>query len=108
MRKGEKNVVELPAKIQRVCMDYVRPSPLWTSDSTWGPLGFSSDKLLQVQSPKKINFCHSSIPTWRQASMLLVQQSCSYAQKFLINFIRNFRSVCYSIFHVSCLGGIYM
>ena len=39
MRKGEKNVVELPAKIQRVRMGYMRPSPLWTSDSTWGPLG---------------------------------------------------------------------
>ena len=29
------------------------------------PWGFSSDKLLQVQSPKKI-FCHSNIPPWRQ------------------------------------------
>ena len=39
MRKGEKNVVDLPAKIQRLCMDNIRPSPLWTSDYTWGPLG---------------------------------------------------------------------
>ena len=38
MRKGEKNVVDLPAKIQRLCMDNIRPSPLWTSDYTWGPL----------------------------------------------------------------------
>ena len=33
------------------------------------PWGFSSDKSLQVHSPKKI-FCHSNIPTWRQASAL--------------------------------------
>ena len=39
MRKGEKNVVDLPAKIQRLCIDNIRPSPLWTSDYTWGPLG---------------------------------------------------------------------
>ena len=87
-------------KFKECALDYVRPSPFWTSDSTWGPLGFSSDKLLQVQSPKKINFCHSNIPTWRQASVLLVQQSCSYAQKFLINFISKFL-LCL-LFHFPC------
>ena len=34
------------------------------------PWGFSSDKLLQDQSPKEI-FCHFNIPTWRQAGALL-------------------------------------
>ena len=42
------------------------------------PWGFSSDKLLQVQSPKNF-FCHSNVPIWRQASALWVLQSCFYA-----------------------------
>ena len=69
MRKGENNVVELPAKIQRVCIDSCVLHPCGPVTLPGVPWGFSSDKLLQVQSPKKI-FCHSNIPTWRQASML--------------------------------------
>ena len=61
------------------------------------PWGFSSDKLLQVQSPKKI-FLHSNVPIWRQASALWVLQSRFYAL-----FIRNVRSVRYSVFYVCCL-----
>ena len=47
------------------------------------PWGFSSHKLLQVQSPRKI-FLHSNVPIWRQASALWVLPSCFYAL-----FIRN-------------------
>ena len=60
-KKRRKNAVALPAKNLRV----------WTASFTlvhqWLDPGFSSDKSLQVQSPKKF-FCHSNIPMWRQAS----------------------------------------
>ena len=75
-----------------------RPSSLWTSNWTQAPRGAFLRQLLQVQSPKKI-FCHSNIPTWRQASALLLLQSCFYAL-----FIQNFCSVCYSVFYVCCLN----
>ena len=60
---------------------FLHPCGLMTRPGV--PWGFSSHKLLQVQSPRKI-FLHSNVPIWRQASALWVLQSCFYAL-----FIRN-------------------
>ena len=96
-RKGEKNVVELPAKNRRVWTASFTLVDQWLDPGS--PGGF---RQTNGQFPKEI-FCHFNIPTWRQASALLsalwVLQSCFYAW-----FIRNFCSVCYSVFHVCCLN----
>ena len=76
-------------RVLHPCGLMTRPGVSW---------GFSSNKLLQVQSPKKI-FGHSNVPIWRQASALWVLQSCFYAL-----FIRNVCSVRYSAFYVCCLN----
>ena len=71
MRKGENNVVELHClpKFKECAWAKCLLHPCGPVTLPGVPWGFSSDKLLQVQSPKKI-FCHSNIPTWRQASVL--------------------------------------
>ena len=75
---------------------FLHPCGLMTRPGV--PWGFSSHKLLQVHSRTKL-FLHSNVPIWRQASALWVLQSRFYAL-----FIRNVRSVRYSVFYVCCLN----
>ena len=71
--------------------------PCGSENWTGVPWGFSSDKSLQVQSPKKC-FCHSNIPTGDKRAR------CKYFNLAFALFIRNFGSVCYSLFHVCKLN----
>ena len=63
-----------------------RPSPLWTRDWTWVLFGVFVRHYYK-SSPLRKFFCHSNIPTRRQARALWALQSCllcTFYSKFLL------------------------
>ena len=76
-----------------------RPSPLWTSDWTRGPLGVF---VRQMASSLRtfLSFLHSDMETSERA----VERAVSTAILLLCTVYSKFCFVCYSVFHICCLN----